>query len=38
MDYFGQVLGLGWVYLATEGINTLASQTEKWKIKRNGHL
>jgi hypothetical protein len=38
VDCLQQVLGCGWVYLATEGIISLASLTESLKFKWNGHL
>jgi hypothetical protein len=33
VDFLQQVLGCGWVYLATEGIFLLASLTESLKFK-----
>ena len=38
IDSFWLVLGLAWVYLATEGIISLASLMETQKYKWNGHL
>jgi hypothetical protein len=38
MDSFWHVLGLGWVYPATEGIISGDSQSKSKKIKRKSHI